>query len=66
MNREWVRSSHCNEPQTACDTGTCVEVAADHYWVNVRSSVNPGKQIAFTPSEWTAFLAGVKDGEFDL
>jgi hypothetical protein len=66
MGREWVRSSYCVEPLSICDTGTCVEVAQDPYWVHVRSSINPSRQIAFTPSEWVAFIAGVKDGEFDL
>ena len=45
----------------------CVEVAAlpggGHA---VRDSKNPaGPQLRFTPSEWAAFTAGVKVGEFD-
>jgi hypothetical protein len=66
MGREWVRSSHCLPRESLCDPGACVEVASDHYWVHIRSSVNPERQIAFTPSEWAVFVAGVKDGEFDL
>ncbi|MEU8194998.1 DUF397 domain-containing protein [Microbispora amethystogenes] len=32
----------------------------------VRDSKNPdGPILAFTPSEWDAFVGGVKDGEFD-
>ncbi|MFE1594345.1 DUF397 domain-containing protein [Nocardia sp. NPDC058705] len=44
-----------------------VEVAmlADGY-VALRDSKNPdGPVLIFTPGEWTAFTAGVHDGEFD-
>ncbi|MFD6398599.1 DUF397 domain-containing protein [Nocardia sp. NPDC060249] len=47
--------------------GGSVEVAmlADGY-VALRDSKNPGGPVLiFTPSEWTAFTAGVHDGEFD-
>nr|WP_228537886.1 DUF397 domain-containing protein [Nocardia sp. XZ_19_231] len=34
--------------------------------VALRDSKNPeGPVLIFTPSEWTAFTAGVHDGEFD-
>ena len=48
--------------------GDCVEVAfgADG-GVYVRDSKAPDQQVlAFTHSEWTAFLTGVRNGEFDL
>ena len=47
--------------------GNCVEVAfADHH-VAVRDSKNRnGPVIMFTPDEWSAFLRGVRAGEFDL
>lgn len=33
----------------------------------LRSSADPdGTVLVFTPSEWDAFVAGVRDGEFDL
>lgn len=33
----------------------------------LRSSAEPdGTVLVFTPSEWDAFVAGVRDGEFDL
>lgn len=33
----------------------------------VRDSKNSaGPALRFTPGEWSAFVAGVKDGEFDL
>jgi hypothetical protein len=49
-------------------TGNCVEVADNLPGViAVRDSKNPtGPALIFTPSEWTAFTGGVKDGEFDL
>jgi Domain of unknown function (DUF397) len=56
--RTWKKSSR------TYGNGNCVEVAArsgDH--VNVRDSKNPGgAMLRFTPAEWTAFLAGLRDG----
>lgn len=46
----------------------CVEVAvcADGH-VGVRDSKDQqGPVLVFTPGEWAAFTAGVRDGEFDL
>ena len=35
--------------------------------VEVRDSKAPGEAVlAFRPDEWEAFIAGAKDGEFDL
>lgn len=47
--------------------GNCVEVAAlPAGEVAVRNSRDPfGPALIFTRAEMTAFLAGVKDGEFD-
>ncbi|MEU7838602.1 MULTISPECIES: DUF397 domain-containing protein [unclassified Nonomuraea] len=47
--------------------GNCVEVATNLPGiVAVRDSKNRGgPALIFTPSEWRAFLGGVKDGEFD-
>lgn len=47
---------------------SCVEVArADDGGAVVRHSKDPdGPRIAFNPSEWQAFLDGVRKGEFDL
>lgn len=44
----------------------CVEVAdtSDHVWVRDTKD-REGPVLAFTRSEWTAFLAGVRAGEFD-
>jgi hypothetical protein len=54
--------------------GACVEVAVvpgskegSDWVVAVRDSKNPhGPALIFTPAEWQAFTAGVKDLEFDL
>ena len=44
----------------------CVEVALVDGLVAVRDSKYPqGPVLVFTPAEWTAFLGGVRDGEFD-
>ncbi len=51
--------------------GSCVEVATNlldrENVVLVRDSKNrEGGFFAFTRAEWTAFIGGVHDGEFDL
>ncbi|WP_214103387.1 DUF397 domain-containing protein [Acrocarpospora catenulata] len=47
--------------------GECVEVALVGNAVAVRDSKHPSRSpLLFTPGEWTAFLAGVRAGEFDL
>ena len=39
---------------------------SDHV-ITVRDAKHPdGPKLIFTPDEWHAFVAGVKDGEFDL
>ena len=55
----WRKSSHC-------DAGTCVEVARADGGVAVRDSKDPsGPTLKFTEEEWRAFVAGIRDGEFD-
>lgn len=47
--------------------GECVEVAFVDHAVLVRHSRDPaGPVLSFSHSEWTAFLAGAHNGEFDL
>jgi hypothetical protein len=48
--------------------GNCVEVATlDEGQVGVRDSKDrSGPVLRFTPDEWSAFVGGVKNGEFDL
>lgn len=59
----WTKSTH------SAHNGNCVEVRreiVDHQ-VLVRNSKRPDAgTVAFTASEWEAFIAGAKDGEFDL
>lgn len=47
-------------------SGDCVEVAAAEDTVAVRDSKDPnGPVLAFSRSEWRAFVRGAKNGEFD-
>ncbi|MFF4776472.1 DUF397 domain-containing protein [Microtetraspora fusca] len=59
---EWRKSRFSN------NGGNCVEIASNLPGViGVRDSKNPtGPALIFTPDEWSAFLSGVKSGEFDL
>jgi hypothetical protein len=57
---EWRKS-------TASSPGECAEVAFVAGSVLMRHSQSPtGAVLTFSPAEWTAFLAGVRNGEFDL
>jgi hypothetical protein len=59
----WRKSSY-----SGSGGGNCVEVAQlPTPAVAVRDSKNPdGPRLVFPASEWQAFVAGVKVGEFDL
>lgn len=61
---KWIKSRRSN----GNGGNNCVEVTrSDDGRVGVRDSKNPkGPVLVFTPDEWTAFVAGVKDGEFDF
>lgn len=51
---------------TASGGGECAEVAFAGESVLMRHSHHPtGPVLKFTHSEWAAFLAGVRNGEFD-
>ncbi len=57
----WIKSS------LSAANSNCVEAArlSDGH-VGVRDSKDPhGGVLLFTPAEWTAFLGGVRNGEFD-
>lgn len=54
---EWIKSSE----------GGNIEVAFVDDLIGMRDARNPdGPILVYTPAEWDAFIAGVKDGEFDL
>ncbi|MEV4345991.1 DUF397 domain-containing protein [Actinoplanes sp. NPDC049596] len=55
----WRRSSRCSG-------GTCVEVAVVEGQYLVRDGKNPEQRhLSFTHDEWVAFVAGVKNDEFN-
>jgi hypothetical protein len=65
----WLKASY-----SASGGNSCVEVAvvpgskegSDHV-IAMRDSKHPDKPaLIFTPAEWEAFTAGVRDGEFDI
>lgn len=58
----WRKSTYSNA------YGNCVEVdTRPNGDIVVRDSKDPsGPVLVFTPAEWAAFTAGVRDGEFDL
>jgi len=59
----WRKSSYSGDTG-----GDCVEVARNLPGiVAVRDSKDQaGPVLAFTPTQWRAFVVGVRDGEFDL
>jgi hypothetical protein len=58
---EWRKS------KASQNEGNCVEVAFGDEVVRVRHSQDPaGSVLYFSYSEWQAFLAGARNGEFDL
>jgi hypothetical protein len=59
----WRKSSRSNG-----SGGDCVEVASNlPGMVAVRDSKDPhGPRLIFTPAEWDAFTAAVRDGEFGV
>jgi hypothetical protein len=49
-----------------CNLGDCVEVGMrPDGTVAVRDTKDRSGELQFTAAEWAAFVAGVKNGEFD-
>lgn len=74
----WITSSYCKADDPMCvqvqfrkssysePRENCVEAALRDGHVLVRDSKDPdGPVLSFTPDEWSAFILGAKDGEFD-
>lgn len=78
----WLKSSKCDNSGPNCveiayQTSTkstigneSIEVGfchCDGFTAHVRDSKDPGGPVLkYNKGEWTAFLEGVKDGEFDI
>lgn len=58
---KWRKSS-------GSESGDCVEVTFHNGLVGVRDTkdMDGGPILAFTPSEWRAFLQGVDTGQFSI
>lgn len=49
-----------------CNGGACVQVAANDQAVLIGNSTKPrGPVLSYTYDEWHAFVAGIKQGDFD-
>ena len=65
-DHEFVKSSE-SEQRMPLRSRLCVEVAIRKDVIGVRNSNDPDKKtVIFTPEEWDAFVAGVKNNEFDI
>jgi predicted secreted Zn-dependent protease len=50
----------------SCESGACVQVAADQGSILIGSTRQPsGPMLEYTPAEWREFVAGIKRGDFD-
>lgn len=49
-----------------CGVGACIQVTDKDSTIFIRQSENPKIIISVSKEEWSAFIAGVKNGEFDF
>lgn len=63
---EWIRAEPEGETLEDCVEYAFVPHTDGVTYTAMRQSAKPdGVILVFTPSEWEAFVLGVKDGEFD-
>jgi len=49
-----------------CDGGNCVRIASSADTIVIGDSKNPdGPTLSYTYAEWTTFVQGIRDGDFD-
>jgi hypothetical protein len=61
-----IPGSAWRKAQLSVNNGACVEVAPTSGMIAMRDSKDPsGPVLTYTRIEWSAFLDGVKKGEFD-
>ncbi|WAL64342.1 DUF397 domain-containing protein [Amycolatopsis cynarae] len=64
---EWQRAEPPGETiEDALEFALVPHTDGVTYTVLRQSSEPDGTVLVFTPSEWSAFVAGARDGEFDL
>jgi Domain of unknown function (DUF397) len=74
---DWIKGSACGggecvqaawtKSSRSLPNGACVQVRLDGGEIWLRDSKDPdGPVLKFIGPEWEAFLAGIKNGEFDI
>jgi hypothetical protein len=49
-----------------CDGGNCIQVAPSAGMILIGDTKNPdGPVLSYTRAEWDAFVAGIRQGDFD-
>lgn len=65
IDLDFKKSTHSKHEQYG--DGNCVEIKRMENKILIRDSKQQdGDILEFTKSEWSAFIAGVKDKEFDI
>jgi len=65
MHHQWTDEEFKKSSFSGVTKNLCVEVAIRHEKVAVRNSRARDAVVEFTPDEWRAFIAGVKQDEFN-